>query len=543
MTRSDHNHATDQDGLILLEPDDNDEISITAADGNASPSLESETEQLLRNRLRLVGWIFTVVFSVLFLWNFFTRESYNWLFTSTFGFRILLALGFTFLLSNRFRWSLRQLRLFEGLFFGINILCLLFNQYYGNTQYISKGQIEKVIATELLGVLLCNFYMMTYGALIPNDPKRTARAVLYMALGPLFVFTILLAEPLEEMSVQHGLNPLQSAGTSTIYLGLGVFLSIATSYILHGLRNELRQAKQLGQYQIGERIGDGGMGEVFLAEHQLLKRPCALKLIKPDIANNSVALARFEREVQAAATLRHPNTIEIFDYGHSDDGTFYYVMEYLPGMNSHDLVHKYGPLPLGRAIYLMKQVCGALAEAHRLGIVHRDLKPANILVAILGGEFDVAKVLDFGLAKLTTPGSATLTTEYSVSGTPSYMSPEQAKAEDNVDGRTDIYALGAILYFWLTGRPPFVGNNPMELMIAHTRDAVEPPSTHRSEIPAELDAIVLKCLAKRPEDRYQDTRELARALNACSCARSWTGEDAEAWWTAKAADHQIEAVA
>ena len=547
MDNSTHKHSTDNDGLILLEPDTNESTnapgeSSTYASSNRgdSPSMETENEQLLRSRLRLIAWMFTVVFGVLFLWNLITRETHTWILTSAFSFRILLALGLAYLVSDRFHWSIRQLRVFEGLFFGINILCLLFNQYHSNMQYIGNGQVEKVIATELSGVLLCNFYMMVYGALIPNDPKRTARAVMYMALGPLFVFAILLAEPLERMSDLHGINPLAMAGTSTIYLGLGIFVSIATAFVLHGLRKELHQAKQLGQYQLGERLGDGGMGDVFMAEHQMLKRPCALKLIKPDIANNSVAIARFEREVQSAAMLQHPNTIEIFDYGHSADGTFYYVMEYLPGMNSHDIVAKYGPMPLGRVIYLMKQVCGALAEAHRLGIVHRDLKPANILIAIRGGECDVAKVLDFGLAKLTTPGSTTLTTEYSVSGTPSYMSPEQAMAENNVDGRTDLYALGAILYFWLTGRPPFVGSNPMELMIAHSRDAAAAPSSHRSDIPADLDAIVLKCLAKRPEERFSDARELARALNACSCAGTWTSQDAEDWWAAKAAEHEGE---
>ncbi len=166
--------------------------------------------------------------------------------------------------------------------------------------------------------------------------------------------------------------------------------------------------------------------------------------------------------------LSHPNTIEIFDYGHTDDGTFYYVMEYLPGLTVADLVRQSGPMPPGRVIYVMRQVCGALAEAHRYGLVHRDLKPANILVAILGGKCDFAKVLDFGLVRLTaTPGAAQLTADYTVSGTPQYMSPEQATATAGVDGRADIYSLGAILYFMLTGRPPFEGANPTELMIAH----------------------------------------------------------------------------
>jgi len=265
--------------------------------------------------------------------------------------------------------------------------------------------------------------------------------------------------------------------------------------------------------------------------HQFLKRPCALKLIKPDVNTNPIALARFEREVQSAAMLSHPSTIEIFDYGHTDDGTFYYVMEYLPGLSVSDLIHKTGPMDPARVVFLMRQVSGALAEAHRYGLVHRDLKPANILVAILGGKCDVSKVLDFGLVKLTaTPDAPQLTADYTVSGTPQYMSPEQATSTSDVDGRADIYSLGAIMYTMLTGRPPFLGTNPTELMIAHARDPVVPPSHLRPEIPADLEAVVLRCLAKKPDDRFPDARSLASDLAACACANDWDDGKAEQWW-------------
>ena len=541
MTAASTTHSLDNDGVILLEADSTDASSIEesswslgSAGRKSTLSASTENESLLGERLSLIGRVLAVIFSVLFLWNLLTRETYNWILISTFGLRVCLALGLAYLVSHKFHWSFSQLRFIEGIFFGVNILCLLVNQYVANTNYISRGLPENVIATELRGVLLCNFYMMLYATLIPNTPRRATHAIMYMAIGPLFVFAVLLSEPMAKMHEVHGIDPAIMAGTTAIYLCLGVFISIASAHVLHGLRKELHEAKQLGHYQIGERIGDGGMGEVFMAEHQMLKRPCALKLIKPDIAHNSVALARFEREVRSAALLRHPNTIEIFDYGHSDDGTFYYVMEYLPGINSNDIILKYGPMPTGRAIYLIRQVCGALAEAHRLGIVHRDLKPANILIAILGGQCDVAKVLDFGLAKLTTPGSTNLTTEYSVSGTPSYMSPEQATADSNVDGRTDIYALGAILYYWLTGRPPFEGANPVELMIAHSRDPVVPPTRFRPELPTDLEAIILKCLAKQPQERFSDAREMASALGQCCDANDWNSEKAEDWWAEKA---------
>jgi serine/threonine-protein kinase len=294
---------------------------------------------------------------------------------------------------------------------------------------------------------------------------------------------------------------------------------------------QLHEARKFGQYQLRQKLGAGGMGEVYLAEHQLLKRPCALKLIKPEAGADPIALARFEREVQSAARLSHPNTIEIYDYGHTDDGTFYYVMEYLPGMSLQDLVSDVGPLPPGRVVYLFRQACAGLAEAHALGLVHRDLKPANIFVAVRGGGADIAKVLDFGLVKLTrNEGGVELTSEQAVSGTPLYMAPEQAVADRSLDARADIYALGAMLYFTLTGQPPFAGSSAFEVMMAHARDPVVPPSRLRPDVPEDLEQVVLRCLAKKPQDRYPDVKSLGKALSACESAALWDAEKAQAWW-------------
>jgi serine/threonine-protein kinase len=316
---------------------------------------------------------------------------------------------------------------------------------------------------------------------------------------------------------------------------IGVCLSLAGAHILNRLGTELSEAKQMGQYRIAEKLGEGGMGEVYFAEHQLLKRPCALKLIKSEVARNPIAQARFEREVRSAASLSHPNVVAIFDYGHTTDGSFYYVMEYLPGMSLAKMLQDFGPIPPARAIYLLRQICAGLVEAHSLGLVHRDLKPANVFLAMRGGEADVVKVLDFGLVKLTQdPAASQLTADMTVSGTPHFMSPEQATASRELDTRSDIYAIGAIGYLMVTGEPPFDGENAMDIMIKHARDPVVPPSQRGFEIPSDLETVLLHCLEKKPSDRFASVKEVMRALDACVSAGKWTMNRAEAWWLQRA---------
>jgi serine/threonine-protein kinase len=248
--------------------------------------------------------------------------------------------------------------------------------------------------------------------------------------------------------------------------------------------------------------------------------------------------------VRSAARLAHPNTIEIYDYGRSDDGTFYYVMEYLVGLSLADLVREAGPLPPGRAIYIFRQICAGLAEAHRFGLVHRDLKPANVFVAVRGGEADVAKVLDFGLVKPTRdPGAVALTVDLTVAGTPQFMAPEQAVNDRSLDNRADIYSLGAMLYHALTGRPPFVGGNAFALMMAHARDPVDPPSRIRPGLPADLEAVVLRCLAKNPDERFPTAKSLSEALASCAAAQEWGPNRAEVWWEIRGLPDEPSALA
>jgi serine/threonine-protein kinase len=274
------------------------------------------------------------------------------------------------------------------------------------------------------------------------------------------------------------------------------------------------------------------MGEVYLGEHTLLRRPCAIKVIHPDRAGDATQLSRFEREVRAMAALTHWNTVEVFDYGRTDDGTFYYVMEYLPGQNLEALVAAHGPLPPGRAVHLLRQVCAALREAHGVGMLHRDVKPSNIIACARGGLHDVVKLLDFGLVQCLGAEleSGKLTMQGTVLGSPPFMSPEQARGRTNLDARSDIYSVGGVAYFLLTGQPPFVRETAMELMIAHASEKVRPPHELRPEVPVDLEAVVLRCLEKEPARRFQDVADLEKALAACACAGTWTEELAVEWW-------------
>jgi serine/threonine-protein kinase len=287
----------------------------------------------------------------------------------------------------------------------------------------------------------------------------------------------------------------------------------------------------MGHYRLKKKLGAGGMGEVYLAEHLLLRRPCAIKMIRPEQAGDPKLLKRFEREVRTMATLTHANTVEIYDYGHAQCGSFYYVMEYLPGWSLEELVARHGPLPAARVVHLLRQVCGALREAHSIGLVHRDIKASNLIVCERGKVYDVAKLLDFGLVKHhTIEGNDTRLTQQGVlSGTPAYMSPEQAMGLSDVDARSDIYSLGAVAYYLLTGAVPFERATTMQVLTAHARDPVRPLTQVNTDVPADLEQVILRCLEKEPDRRYQDAESLEQALAACASAGRWSQEQARAW--------------
>jgi eukaryotic-like serine/threonine-protein kinase len=507
--------------------------TLATAEGSLA-SLAGETGSLRRTRLAAAALFLAAAFAVVFLWTIFGTHygSANWIATTTIALRCVIAAAVAGLLLSPIALTMVQLRAVEYVLFGSFTLLLAIGQYYLNLDLLRHGDVPDVIALVKNGVLGMVILMVLYGIFIPNDATSTAKVVLTMAL--VYVITLtLVTEHRDVAGVVDKLRTTEYAGSNILALMIGASLAIYGAYLVNGLRSDLHEALKLGKYQLLQKLGAGGMGEVYLAEHQLLKRPCALKLIKPEAGANPLTLARFEREVQSAARLAHPNTIAIYDYGHTEQGTFYYVMEYLKGMSLSDLVASSGPLPPGRVVYLFRQICAALAEAHNLGLVHRDLKPANVFVALRGGESDVAKVLDFGLVKLTKdPNAPALTSDMTVSGTPMFMAPEQALGHPELDARADIYALGTVMYHALTGQPPFRGESAFAIMTAHARDPVVPPSQVRGGVPADLEQVVLRCLAKKPEDRYPTVKALNEALAACACASEWGANRAEAWWIA-----------
>ncbi len=307
------------------------------------------------------------------------------------------------------------------------------------------------------------------------------------------------------------------------------------SWVIYGLRAEVREARRLGQYVLERKIGEGGMGEVYRARHGMMRRPSALKLLRVD-RDGEINLRRFEREVQLTARLTHPNTITIFDYGRTDDGVFYYAMELLDGANLQRIVAVDGAQAAGRVVRILTMACGALTEAHAIGLIHRDIKPANIMLCTQGGERDVVKLLDFGLVKeLAVDREVKLTGASTVTGTPQYMAPESILEPDSVDVRTDIYALGAVAYYLLAGGEVFDGKSLVEVCSQHIHQAPEPLSTRGVTIPAELEAVVLACLRKDPDHRPQSADELRRRVEACA-VEPWDSALARTWWR----DHQAE---
>lgn len=376
--------------------------------------------------------------------------------------------------------------------------------------------------------------VIMFPLIMPGPPRRMlVAAVTSGAMQPL---ALLLLDVFGKVDVGDGSGYVPAIISSLF----AVAFAYMGARVIYGLGREIAKARAMGSYQLEERLGEGGMGEVWRARHRLLARTAAIKLIRPTLAGNvnagvsEQARQRFEREAQAIARLRSPHTVDLFDFGVADDGAFYYAMELLDGLDADALVRRFGPMPAERVVFVLRQVCHSLSEAESCGLVHRDVKPSNIFLCRYGEDHDFVKVLDFGIVKSShdAPEAMTaLTGENVIHGTPAFMAPEQALGNRDIDGRADIYSLGCVAYWLLTGQLVFTADTPTGLLMKHIQSSPSAPSSRTElHVPPPMDRIVLACLAKDPADRPQSARELSRMLSELNLEHEWTEARCREWW-------------
>src|SRR6266576_3554747 len=391
-----------------------------------------------------------------------------------------------------------------------------------------------------MGLSWVAVWIVLFTVVVPTAPRRALLAALASVSSvPVTIGLMMLSG-----ATSFRLDPAHFFfGLVFPYL-LVVGMAYVGARVVYYLGTEVKRARELGSYRLEEKLGEGGMGEVWRARHRMLARPAAIKLIRPSFARDGrggvseEAVRRFEREAQVIARLRSPHTVELFDFGMAADGAFYYVMELLDGLDADSLLRRFGPTPPDRAIYLLRQVCHSLSEAQSCGLVHRDIKPANIFICRYGEEYDFVKVLDFGIVRAVRDAADTNpvhTREHAIQGTPAFIAPEQAMGAD-LDGRADIYATGCLAYWFLTGQFVFSAETPMGLLVQHAQTPAAPPSARTDQaIPPALDDLVLSCLAKDPAQRPQSARALSLRLAEVEGASAWTQDRAREWWTS----HQL----
>jgi eukaryotic-like serine/threonine-protein kinase len=396
--------------------------------------------------------------------------------------------------------------------------------------YLNEGSIPPLTWAPTVIIL--------FPLLMPGPPRRMlAAAITAGATGPLALMLLDLAGK-APMDADDYVRSVAASVIAVVFAYLG-------ARVLYRLGREVSAARELGSYRLEERLGVGGMGEVWRARHRMLARPAAIKLIRPSTPGNGAGrsgemMRRFEREAQVIAGLRSPHTVDLFDFGVAENGAFYYVMELLEGLDADALVRRFGPVPPERVVYLLAQACHSLSEAESCGLVHRDIKPANIFLCRYGEDCDFVKVLDFGLVKAfgeptdgDRPEGPALTRDDRVQGTPAFIAPEQALGEPDLDARVDIYALGCVAYWLLTGEFVFTADTTMGYLVHHIHTPPRPPSQiATTPVPRALDDVVLACLAKDRAQRPQSAKELSRRLAAVEGSGRWSAAAARTWWDA-----------
>jgi serine/threonine-protein kinase len=407
------------------------------------------------------------------------------------------------------------------------ILVVLVTSLFGWLFCLSEPGGRPELVASLTTLTVC----ILRSVLIPSAASRTLLVTATAAAPCIVVAWVVHRDPI----VTTGAGFQQTRLSVTLYTAIWwlvqVVVATLTTRVIYGLRERVRQARQLGQYLLEKKLGEGGMGVVYRASHALLRRPTAVKLLVAERAGER-AIMRFEREVRLTARLTHPNTVTIYDYGRTPEGLFYYAMELLDGIDLEELVRMNGPLPPARVCHILQQVAGALAEAHAVGLIHRDVKPANIMLCRQIGRADIAKLLDFGLVRELDGSDKTKSDVHALTGTPLYMSPEAIVHPREVDGRADLYALAAVGYFLLVGAPVFEARTVVEVAGLHLHAQPVPPSERLGRpFPQALERAILRGLAKKPEDRFVSAEAFARELRIASEGVAWTPEEAQAWWT------------
>jgi len=505
--------------------------------------LDDATAHLFHDRLRLCCMIAVVPMAFFFLCGLtdfielFGQSTLGWSGVIVAGVVVLALASTAGAMFRRGPFPESWLRVLEVAIFGQLSLFFAYWQFSILTANPERGfdgsRHEQAFVLAASGMSHFNWLLLIvfHAVLVPNTISRGVGITCFMCVAALAIDGVATAihDP-----ITRNAGVLFSIGGTVLAAGAGlaIFGTAKTAALQREVESARAAVRQMGQYRLRRKLGSGGMGEVYLAEHRLLKRPCALKRIHAKYLNNPEQLKRFEREVQATAQLRHPNTVEIYDYGIAEDGTFYYVMEYLPGLSLEDLIGRHGPQSADRVIHIARQVCGALREAHKYGLVHRDIKPSNILVFADGSPHDQVKLVDFGLVhSLLWEGGpdAKITREGLIVGTPEYMSPEQASGIA-IDGRSDLFSLGSVIYYLLTGREAFHRDNPMKTLMAVVTDPLPKLGESNPFAPKELVAVLAKCTAKDPDERFATAAELDAALAACAAAGQWTEARASDWY-------------